>query len=107
MRANGIPAAATTRRFEQVAKILYAVGAVAAIGASAVGGLAVDASNSSTTTTTPAAVTTTATTTAATSNEDATHEAGESAAREAEENAGGAGFGHRGDWNTDPAHEAA
>jgi hypothetical protein len=41
-----------------------------------------------------------------TSNEDPTHEAGESAQREADENSGKAFGGHHG-FNEDPAHEAA
>jgi hypothetical protein len=45
--------------------------------------------------------------TAGTSNEDPTHEAGESAAREAAENNGTATYGgHGGGSNEDPAHEA-
>ena len=64
--------------------------------------------------TTPTAVTDTVAPAAApaagtdTSNSDPTHEAGESADREAAETAGG-GFGHKdgGHSNTDPAHEAS
>jgi hypothetical protein len=41
------------------------------------------------------------------SNSDATHEAGESAQREADETAGKVGEGQGGHSNTDPAHEAA
>lgn len=82
------------------------MGATAAIGASAVGGMAVAASTNSSTATPPAA-SSTQSGQAWHSNEDATHEQGESAAREADENAGRAGFGHHGGWNEDPAHETS
>ena len=55
----------------------------------------------------PADAGATATPAAAGPNEDATHEAGESAQREADEHSGKGGFGHHGGGsNEDPSHEA-
>ena len=85
-----------TRKGALVALVAAASLTGGAIGASLVG-------TASAQTTTP--TTTPATTAAPASNEDATHESGESPQREADENAG-RGFGH-GHSNTDPAHEAA
>ena len=96
---------------KRVAIWALAAGLVAGGGAGAILGMTRLASADTSTTTpgnsssseTPAAGTARATG----SNEDATHEAGESAAREAEEDAGKAGFGHhRGGSNEDAAHEA-
>ena len=93
---------------KRVAILALAAGLVAGGGAGAILGMTRLAS-ADTSTTTPANSSSSETPAARAtgSNEDATHEAGESAAREAEEDAGKAGFGHhRGGSNEDAAHEA-
>src|SRR5258706_7096597 len=89
---------------------------VALVASAAIGGAGIaTAATGTTTPTSPAAPATPATDSADTqtgvdqSNNDPTHEAGESAEREAAETAGQGGGGGRGDHhsNTDPAHEAS
>jgi hypothetical protein len=92
----------TSRR--KVAGIAALIGTGLAAGA--IGAMVFGPGAAGAQTTTPAPK---ATSTAGTfhSNEDATHEKGESAQREADENAGRFGGGHfgRGGSNEDPAHE--
>jgi hypothetical protein len=95
-----------TRKFAFGAAIIGATLTGGAVGVSLLGG----AANAQTPVTTVPASATPATgssTGVDTSNSDATHEAGESAQREADETAGIVGGGKHGPSNTDPAHEAA
>ena len=98
----------------KLAGVALAVGLLGGAGAGVILGVT-QLSNAQTTTTTPADPAAPAspadpgaTKSATGSNEDATHEAGESAQHEADENSGKAGFGHHrgGGSNEDPAHEA-
>jgi len=98
----------------KLAAVALTAGLLGGAGAGVV--LGITQLSSAQTTTTPAAPAPAAAATpapaagAATgSNEDPTHEAGESAQREADEDSGKAGFGHHrgGGSNEDPAHEAS